>query len=127
FCIAREALRNASEHGQARRVEITLRDGDMVELTIRDDGCGFAVPDDLAELTDGGHFGVIGMRERAESVGGSLTVSSRAGSGTTVHIRVPRTTAQTEEAEEHSAVTTVDVARVPTLAELRSTDLEARP
>lgn len=92
FCILREALRNAHEHGGATHLAISLCDGEEVELTIRDDGAGFDVPDDLAELTDGGHFGVVGMQERAASVGGTLEVSSRRGRGTTIRVRVPRVT-----------------------------------
>ncbi|MFA9431662.1 sensor histidine kinase [Egicoccus sp. AB-alg2] len=90
FCIVREALRNAHEHGQAREVRLSLRDGELVELTIVDDGHGFRVPDHLDMLADEQHFGVIGMRERAEQVGGSLTVSSTPGHGTRVQARVPR-------------------------------------
>lgn len=90
FCIAREALRNAHQHGAARHVHIALHDGDRVVLTIRDDGSGFAVPTDLADLSHGGHFGVIGMRERAEVVGGRLRVASTPGTGTTVEAVVPR-------------------------------------
>jgi len=90
FCIAREALRNAHEHGGAQTVHVTLRDGDLAELTIADDGRGFAVPDRLDDLADAQHFGVIGMRERAAEVGGTLTVSSTLGHGTRVQVRVPR-------------------------------------
>lgn len=93
FCIAREALRNAHEHGDARHISITLRDGDTVELTIHDDGTGFDVPGDVTELARDGHFGVIGMCERAATVGGSVDLLSVQGHGTTVTVRVPRVVA----------------------------------
>jgi signal transduction histidine kinase len=54
-----------------------------VELSVRDDGSGF----DPARATDG--FGVLGMRERAELLGGTLTVTSSPGAGTTVEAAIP--------------------------------------
>ena len=60
-----------------------------MELTITDDGAGFPIPDDLTELSGTGSFGIIGMAERAQAVGGTLRVESRAGAGTTVVARVP--------------------------------------
>lgn len=90
FCIVREALRNAHDHGAARHVRIGLHDDEPVTLTLADDGSGFAVPGDLADLAHAGHFGLIGMRERAELVGGHLRVDSTPGRGTTVEAVVPR-------------------------------------
>lgn len=99
FCIAREALRNALEHGGAERVELTLTDGPQVVLMIRDDGHGFAAPADLNDLADDGHFGVIGMLERAESVGGRLDLASARGTGTCVEVAVPRVAAGETEGQ----------------------------
>lgn len=93
FCIAREALRNAHDHGGAERLEVTLVDGPEVVMAIRDDGRGFAPPPDLTRLADHGHFGVVGMLERAASVGGRLRLDSAPGAGTTIEVAVPRTTA----------------------------------
>ena len=93
FCIAREALRNAHEHGGARRIDLTLRDGETVVLTLHDDGTGFEVPDDVADLTRDGHFGVVGMCERAATVGGTVDLLSVEGQGTTVTVTVPRVAA----------------------------------
>jgi signal transduction histidine kinase len=90
FSIAREALTNVRKHARAHRVgvDLTLVGSDLV-LGIEDDGVGFE-----AELLAAGperwpHFGLAGMRERAESVGGHIVWSSRLGAGTRVELRVP--------------------------------------
>ncbi|MBS3939348.1 MAG: hypothetical protein KG028_00130 [Actinobacteria bacterium] len=127
FCIAREALRNAHEHGHARNVAVTLRDGDLVELTIRDDGDGFAVPDDLADLSDGGHFGVIGMRERAQSVGGTLSLSSAPERGTTIAVRVPRDAPPAGDVPATPAAKVMGLVAPNHAVPLIAADLEARP
>lgn len=126
FCIAREALRNANEHGHARNVSVALRDGDPIEMTIRDDGDGFAVPDDLADLSDGGHFGVIGMRERAANVGGALTVDSAPGGGTTIVVRVPRNGPVTDGTTATLAPDLVELPAAPPTVRLVAADLEAQ-
>jgi signal transduction histidine kinase len=59
-----------------------------VELTIRDDGVGF-VFDDLGALQARGHYGIVGMSERARTVGGTLRVTSSVGTGTLVTVRAP--------------------------------------
>ena len=90
FRIAREALTNIRKHARAQRVGISLarQDSELI-LRIRDDGVGF----DADLLTRGPerwpHFGLAGMRERAESVDGSISWHSRLGSGATVELRVP--------------------------------------
>ena len=85
FRIAQEALHNVVKHAAARQVELTLdRRDDGLLLRLRDDGKGFdasAVPE--------GHLGLAGMRARAEKIGASLTVTSRAGAGTTIEVVVP--------------------------------------
>jgi signal transduction histidine kinase len=90
FSIAREALTNVRKHARAHRVrlELTLVDNDMV-LRVEDDGVGFEA--DL--LTVGPerwpHFGLAGMRERAEAVGGSIQWHSRPDAGTVVELHIP--------------------------------------
>ena len=90
FSIAREALTNVRKHAHARDVAIAMRrnNGEVV-LTIKDDGVGFE-----ADLLAGGrerwpHFGLAGMRERAESVGGNVSWHSHPGAGTEVELHVP--------------------------------------
>jgi signal transduction histidine kinase/ligand-binding sensor domain-containing protein len=86
--IAQEAVTNASKHAQATRIKVTLeRTGKTLNLTVIDDGCGFQIDDAFAAM--GGHFGLIGIRERAERIGGELRLESRPHAGTEVEISVP--------------------------------------
>ncbi len=74
--IAQEALANALKHGKPARVKLTLSFGaDEIALRILDDGIGFEVEQAMA--VSAGHFGLLGMRERAEKVGGCFTVRCR--------------------------------------------------
>jgi len=87
FRTAQEALRNASLHGQAPHVEISLaRFGDDIELIVRDDGCGFDV-DSTRRYGDG--IGLVSMEERVHTSGGEVIVRSIPGGGTTVLACVP--------------------------------------
>lgn len=81
FRIVQESLANVKRHAAATRVEISIaaRDG-VIELEIRDNGKGFD-PEKLAESES---FGLLGMRERAISIGGELNVTSSPGQGTAV-------------------------------------------
>ncbi len=76
YRVAREALINIRKHAQASRVEVLLEPiGDKLRLTVSDDGCGFPVETPGA-LANGDRYGLLGMRERVESVGGVLVVES---------------------------------------------------
>lgn len=89
FRIAREALRNAFSHSQARRIETEVAySSNLFRLRIRDDGKGIA-PDVRNRGERIGHWGLGGMRERAERLGGKLEVWSEPGAGTEVDLRVP--------------------------------------
>ena len=85
--IGLEALTNALKHAGALRVDIRLRfDPDCVELTVRDDGRGLTVePGDRRT----GHFGLLGIRERVDKLGGMLRLSGAPGAGTILSVRVP--------------------------------------
>jgi signal transduction histidine kinase/ligand-binding sensor domain-containing protein len=89
YRIAGEALRNASRHAQARRIEVEIRyDERQFRLRVRDDGKGI----DSKLLNDHerpGHYGVRGMRERAQLLGGKLTVWSELDTGTEVELSIP--------------------------------------
>jgi signal transduction histidine kinase len=88
--ILHEALRNVEQHAHARRVEVRLSLGPgSVRLSVRDDGTGFEVPDDPSTLSRLGHFGVVGMYERARSVHGVVRLTSTPGRGTTLDVRIP--------------------------------------
>src|SRR5690606_9217362 len=81
FRITQEALYNALRHADARNVEVRLaaRDGHAV-LEVADDGSGF----DPSSVEPKRGLGLASMRERARSIGGGLTIDTRAGTGTTV-------------------------------------------
>jgi signal transduction histidine kinase/ligand-binding sensor domain-containing protein len=89
FLIAREALGNAFRHAAARRIEAEVAYEDTsLHIRIRDDGSGIthAV---LAAGGKPGHFGLIGMRERASKLGAHLELWSKPGAGTEIELRVP--------------------------------------
>ncbi len=88
--IAQEALANVAQHAAARTVRLTLSSMDeVVALDVRDDGVGFRPePVPSQQRADGG-FGILGMRQRAENVGGTLTIESEPGLGTVVSATVP--------------------------------------
>jgi nitrate/nitrite-specific signal transduction histidine kinase len=87
--VIQEALTNVRKHSLASRAWVRIeRDGDQAVVTIEDDGRGFdSTP--RSEYQSPGHFGLEIMRERAESVGGSLEITSQPGHGTRVIVRMP--------------------------------------
>lgn len=90
FRMYQEGLSNVARHAQASSawVKFRLQPGEAL-LEIRDNGKGFVVTNDLAKLTRAGHFGMAGMVERAETIGGEMEISSSPNGGTTVRIRIP--------------------------------------
>jgi two-component system sensor histidine kinase DegS len=90
FRICQEALRNVWRHARATEVSITLEflDG-LVRLTVRDNGQGFELPDQLGDLArTAGKLGLTGMQERAQLVGGTVTVHSEPGQGTAIVLEI---------------------------------------
>jgi len=86
YRIVQEALTNVLCHAHASHVGILLeRAADRVRLFVEDDGIGFSP--EVIERTD--RLGLVGMRERAEMLGGSLTIESTPGRGTSVIVEVP--------------------------------------
>lgn len=91
YRIAQEALTNVFKHARARRVSILVehRVG-HVALIVEDHGLGFLVDSALNNGAGAnGHFGLLGMRERAALAGGTITIESTPGSGTTLFARIP--------------------------------------
>jgi signal transduction histidine kinase len=85
YRIVQEALSNARKHGAATRAIVSVETGDEgLTVTVRDDGSGFD------PSTPAGGFGLVGMRERAELLGGTIVVASTDGAGTTVTASLPR-------------------------------------
>ncbi|MEU6555984.1 histidine kinase [Streptomyces sp. NPDC046915] len=89
--IASEAMENAHRHGSPTHVEVTMAvDGDLLRLTVYDDGRGLPPGTTLDHLRRTGHFGVIGMAERAESVGAGFHIGRGDHSqGTEVRVELP--------------------------------------
>ena len=85
LCIIREAAVNAIRHGRAETIEVAgALDGRRLAFTVVDDGCGFD-PARRHSSADG-HFGILGMRERAKALNGSVEIASAPGMGTTVSV-----------------------------------------
>ncbi|MFG2117067.1 GAF domain-containing sensor histidine kinase [Streptomyces sp. NPDC048718] len=85
--VAQEALHNALRHSGAGLVTVSLARGATgTRLTVADDGTGF---DPATVRSAGRHLGLVSMRDRADGVGGRLTVTSAPGSGTTIEMEVP--------------------------------------
>jgi len=83
FRVAQEAVANVVRHAQATRMRVSLeRQHDELTLTVADDGVGF----DRAGVDTTSHFGLRGMQERAEAIGGQLIVESGPGQGTAVRV-----------------------------------------
>ncbi len=88
--IGQEALTNAVKHAQATRIDLEVQfASNHIALRVCDDGIGFVAESSLLSAASG-HFGVLGMRERANKVGGKLVIHSSLGGGTTVDFRVPQ-------------------------------------
>ena len=86
--IGQEALTNALTHARPGSVVIDLSfDRNTIRLCVTDDGCGFDTQTPFS--ASGGHFGLIGMRERVDQIGGQLEVKSSPGDGTEVEVSVP--------------------------------------
>jgi signal transduction histidine kinase len=94
YRVAQEALNNARRHSQATNIWLTLRfEPESVAVSVRDNGKGFRAPRRMTDLPRNGHFGLIGMYERAELAGADLKIDSALGKGTTVTIEAETTSA----------------------------------
>jgi signal transduction histidine kinase len=87
--VAQEALSNAARHAGASRIDVSVHTtAARARLAVRDNGMGFQASPELSAL--GGHWGLLGMRERVEALGGSFTVDSAPGRGTEIVAELPR-------------------------------------
>ena len=82
--VTQEAIENLTKHSQAKKFSIHLSGNARTTLIIQDDGVGF----DLHSKESTGHFGLVGMRERAELAGGKLKIESEKGKGTRVVLTI---------------------------------------
>lgn len=91
FRIYQETLTNVSKHAQATRVDALLEvDAEGLSLEVVDDGQGFEAVTAPTDLAQRGHFGLMGIQERVQLLGGRLTIESTPGRGTRVSIWLPR-------------------------------------
>jgi signal transduction histidine kinase/streptogramin lyase len=102
YRIGAEALTNSFNHAKASSIELEIRYGTAaLSLLVRDDGVGIE-ESALAETDRVGHFGLVGMRERAAKISSRIEIYSRPGAGTEVHLRVPATMAYRSRAPDKS-------------------------
>jgi signal transduction histidine kinase len=91
YRIAQEGLTNVARHAKASHVEVRIEGlDDIIRMTIRDNGQGFQTIGKAGSKKKN-RLGLIGMRERAEMVGGSFQVDSAPGQPTTVRVEIPAT------------------------------------
>jgi len=97
YRVTQEALHNCEKHAGASRVGVrVVQDSGRLTVEVRDDGIGFEQTPDAKALATL-HFGVLGMKERAASLGGKLTLESAPGNGTSVLLEIPLTDSRGRE------------------------------
>jgi two-component system, NarL family, sensor kinase len=90
YRILQESLKNVEKHSRARHVTVDLtKERDIVQMAVHDDGIGFDPEHQPARRNGKGGFGLLGMRERAIAVGGTLKVESKRRAGTEIEVRIP--------------------------------------
>lgn len=87
YRIAQEALSNVIRHAQARQAQVRLIFDTDIQLEITDDGLGFEMPKTPTDFALSGHFGLLGMRERAELINATLEIETAPGNGTCVKVK----------------------------------------
>jgi signal transduction histidine kinase/ligand-binding sensor domain-containing protein len=86
--VGRQAISNALQHASARNIHVLLSYGEQqLRIRVQDNGCG--INQETLNLGRPGHYGIAGMKERAERLGGSISIRSRVGKGTEVDLSVP--------------------------------------
>ncbi len=90
YRIAQEALNNIVHHAKASQAVLHIAFDKEIKLEVTDNGTGFNVPKSPTDFAPSGHFGLLGMRERADLIGGRLEVQSEAGKGTRLSVRLSK-------------------------------------
>jgi two-component system sensor histidine kinase DegS len=92
FRVYQNAFSNVVRHAQAVNINVKFKlDADLILLQVQDDGRGFVKPKKWVELVRAGHFGLAGIIERIEALGGEVAVESAPGKGTTIRVELPMT------------------------------------
>ncbi len=90
YRMAQEAFSNIARHAQATQASLKITfTAQNITLLVTDNGKGFAVPKSPAEFAPSGHYGLLGLHERAELIGAALEINSVLGQGTRLDIRLP--------------------------------------
>ena len=90
YRIAQEALNNALQHAHAQTIVVRVQAvPERLILSVTDDGVGFTLPSRPDLLTEAGHFGLLGIRERASLLGGTVEFRTTLGGGTEVLVELP--------------------------------------
>ena len=91
YRIAQEALNNVVKHSRATRADLSIRYSDSeITLVISDNGNGFLTPASPTEFAPNGHFGLLGIHERADLIGAKLEIESALGKGTRLRLALPK-------------------------------------
>jgi signal transduction histidine kinase len=86
--VGRQAITNALQHAHARKIHVLLSYGEqLLQIRVQDNGRGMS--EETVNLQRPGHYGIAGMQERAERLGGNISIRSRIGEGTEVNLSVP--------------------------------------
>lgn len=92
YRITQEVLNNARRHSHADQINLSVQfKEESLLIVVRDNGSGFVIPKDISDWSKVGHFGIMGMHERAALIGAQIEVESVPGQGTTVKISIPLT------------------------------------
>ncbi len=89
YRIAQEALNNVVHHAKAKHASLQIAFEKEIRLEVADDGVGFSVPKSPTDFAPSGHFGLLGIRERADLIRARLEVKSEVGQGTRLIIHLP--------------------------------------
>lgn len=89
YRIAQEALNNVAKHSKATHADLKIAfDALVIQMEITDNGNGFKVPSSPTEFAPSGHFGLMGIHERADLIGAKLEIESALGGGTRLKVRL---------------------------------------
>jgi signal transduction histidine kinase len=97
YRVTQEALHNCEKHAAATHVFVrVLQTAEFLSVEVRDDGIGFEIPQREASIATQ-HFGILGMRERAAGLNGTLIMETQPGEGTTINLWLPLKRLQQEK------------------------------
>jgi signal transduction histidine kinase len=103
YRISQEGLNNIVRHAKAKHATLSIRFDKEVSLEVTDDGIGFMVPKSPTDLAPSGHFGLLGIRERADLMGARLEVKSDEGRGTRLSVRLTDPSAKRKKTRSKSS------------------------